>query len=374
MLSGIALCSDAQASNGTCGVESEIGHTTASVGVGGQPYVVGGGRVFLTEGYAGAPFGLSIVIPAKAGPFDLGEVVVRARLEIDPRTAQITVLTDQTGPHAIPHVLDGIPLAIQQVNVTIDRKAFTFNPTNCNGMAIDGMLSSDEGGSAAVSAPFQVANCGNLRFAPKFSVQTAGKTSVTKGASLSAKLVMPGGGLGSFANLAKVKVSLPKQLPSRLTTLQKACPAAVFESNPGGCPAASIVGHARVVTPVLPVPLTGNAYFVSHGGEAFPSLTLVLQGYGVTLEVVGSTLIRKGVTSTTFNAVPDVPFSTFELSLPQGPYSALANRGGLCKAKLSMPATFYAQNGAISQQSTPIRVTGCKRAKHFQGRGRHKSK
>ena len=164
---------------------------------------------------------------------------------------------------------------------------------------------------------------------------------------------------GSQANIAYVKVELPKQLPSRLTTLQKACTAAQFEANPAGCPAASIVGHAIVHTPVLPVPLTGPAYFVSHGNEAFPSLTMVLQGYGITIDLVGTTLIRKGVTSTTFKSVPDVPFETFELTLPQGANSALAANGNLCTSKLTMPIEYHAQNGVLLTAKTPIAVQGC---------------
>jgi hypothetical protein len=158
-----------------------------------------------------------------------------------------------------------------------------------------------------------------LKFAPKFAVSTSGKTSKANGASLHVKLSYPKAPFGSQANIVKVKVDLPKQLPSRLTTLQKACTAAQFNTNPAGCPPASIVGHARAITPLLPVPLEGPAYFVSHGGEAFPSLIMVLQGYGVKLELVGTTFISKaGITSSTFKTVPDAPVGSFELTLPRG--------------------------------------------------------
>jgi hypothetical protein len=121
---------------------------------------------------------------------------------------------------------------------------------------------------------------------------------------------------------------------------------------------------ATVTTPLLPVPLLGPAIFVSHGGEAFPSLTMVLQGYGVTVDLVGTTFISKaGVTSTTFKTVPDVPFNTFQLTLPQGKFSALAANGNLCTSKLTMPTEFLAQNGAEINQSTPISVTGCAKKK-----------
>jgi hypothetical protein len=150
-----------------------------------------------------------------------------------------------------------------------------------------------------------------------------------------------------------------------LTTLQKACLAKVFEANPADCPAASVVGHATAVTPVLPVALSGPAYFVSHGGEAFPSLIVVLQGYGVTVDLVGTTFIsRAGITSSTFKQVPDVPITSFDLTLPEGKFSALAANGNLCTVKggLKMPTAFVAQNGARIKQSTKIAVTGCPKA------------
>ena len=380
LLSGVKLCGEAQANEGTCGPESLIGETTVSVGLGGSPFSVKGGRVYITGPYQGAPFGLSIVNPAKAGPYDLGKgacdcVVVRAKIEVDPHTAALTVTTDNTGPYRIPTILGGIPLQIKHVNVTVNREHFTFNPTNCNPLSVTGTLSSTEGATSALSVPFQVTNCATLKFAPKFSVSTSGKTSKANGASLSAKLSYPKAPLGSQANIARVKVDLPKQLPSRLTTLQKACTAAQFEANPAGCPAASLIGHAKATTPLLPVPVEGPAYFVSHGGEAFPSLIMVLQGYGVTVGLVGTTFISKaGITSSTFKAVPDVPVGMFELTLPQGKFSALAANGNLCKSKLRMPTGFTAQNGLVIHQNTKVAVTGCPKhkAKRARKAGKHK--
>jgi hypothetical protein len=215
-----------------------------------------------------------------------------------------------------------------------------------------------------VSVPFQVTNCAILGFAPKFKVSTSAKTSRTSGASLSVKLTMPAAPFGSQANVGRVAVKLPAQLPARLKTLQKACLAAQFEANPASCPPASIVGHARTVTPLLPVPLEGPAYFVSYGNAAYPSLIMVLQGYGITVDLVGSTFVSKqGVLSSTFKTVPDQPFNSFELSLPEGKYSALTTEEKLCKSKLVMPTTFVAQNGAEIQQSTKVAVTGCTKPK-----------
>ncbi len=368
LLSGVKLCPEAQANAGTCGPESEIGETIVSVGLGGDPFTVTGGKVYITGPYEGAPFGLSIVNPAKAGPFDLQEgrpVVVRAKIEVDPHTAALTITTDPPGsPHAIPTIIEGIPLQIKHVNVLVDRPGFTFNPTDCDPAAVTGAIDSAEGASSPVSVPFQVTNCAILKFEPKFSVSTSGKTSKARGASLTAKLSYPNAPQGTQSDIARVKVDLPKQLPSRLTTLQKACTNAQFEANPANCPAASKIGFAKVTTPLLPVPLEGPAIFVSHGGEAFPSLTMVLQGYGVTIDLIGSTYISKaGITSTTFKTVPDTPFNTFELTLPEGAYSALAANGNLCTSKLAMPTAFVAQNGMEIHESTPISVTGCAKAK-----------
>jgi hypothetical protein len=355
-LIGLPLCGEAQANAGTCNQASEIGSVTAGAGAGPTPFYVTGGHVYMTGPYEGAPFGLSVVVPAKAGPFDLGNVVVRSKVEVDAHTAQLTVTTDP-----LPQIVGGVPVNLRLVNVTVNRPNFTYNPTNCDPTVVSGTMTGGQGAVANLSNHFQVTNCGALAFKPKFTVSTSGKTSRANGASLDAKLSYPKN-LG-VANIARVKVSLPKQLPSRLTTLQKACTAQTFETNPAACPAPSRIGTATATTPVLPVPLSGPVYFVSHGGEAFPDLVIVLQGYGVTVNLVGTTFISKaGITSTTFKTVPDVPVGTFELKLPQGKFSALAANGNLCNTKLKMPTAFLAQDGAEIHQSTPINVTGC--AKH----------
>ncbi|HWX44504.1 MAG TPA: hypothetical protein VNY52_04185 [Solirubrobacteraceae bacterium] len=385
-LTGVALCPEPQADQGTCGPESLIGETTVSVGLGGNPFTVKGGKVYITGPYEGAPFGLSIVNPAKAGPFDLEHtaakhpacdcLVVRAKVEVNPSTAALTITSNSTEPYAIPAILEGIPLQIKHVNVTINRPGFTFNPTDCNPMQITGSLQSSEGASSSLSVPYQVTDCAALKFAPKFAVSTSARTSRADGASLTAKLSYPNvGGHSIFAsgqaNIARVKVELPKQLPSRLTTLQKACTIAQFEANPAGCPTASFIGHAKATTPLLPVPLEGPAIFVSHGGEAFPSLEVVLQGYGVTIDLVGSTFISKaGITSSTFKTVPDAPVGSFELTLPEGPFSALTADGNLCQSasKLKMPTEFVAQSGKAIHESTKIAVGGCPKTKRAQQR------
>jgi hypothetical protein len=368
ILGGVQLCPEAQANAGTCSSESLIGETVVSVGLGNDPFTVTGGKVYLTGPYEGAPFGLSIVNPAKAGPFVLEEgrpVVVRGKLELNPYTTALTFTSNtEAEGHAIPYILDGVPLQIKHVNVTVTRPGFTFNPTSCAKMEITGSVGSDGGASAPVSVPFQVTNCAALGFNPVFTAMTSGKTSRTNGTSLTLKVTRASGPGSGQANFARAKITLPKQLPARLTTLRKACTSAQFEANPAGCPAPSVVGHVKVLTPALPVPLEGPVYFVSHGGEAYPNLVFVLQGYGVTVDVVSDTFISKAnVTTGTLNAVPDAPFTSFELTLPAGPYSVFTNDGVLCKSRLVMPTTFLAQNGAELNENTKVAVTGCPKKK-----------
>jgi hypothetical protein len=369
VLKNVEQCSEAQANTGRCSVASQIGHAIVGAGVGSDPLVIPQPGepeipIYLTGPYEGAPFGLSVVVPAIAGPFDLGTVVVRATISVNPYTAQVTVTTYPSGPYSIPQILDGVPIRLRTINVTIDRKEFVFNPTSCEPMSVTGTLASAEGASAAVSSPFQVTNCATLRFAPKFAVSTEGKASKRNGASLNVKLTFPHPGPQSSsqsgeANIARVHVQLPKSLPARLTTLQKACPDKVFEANPAGCPKESIVGQAIAHTPILNVPLQGPAFFVSHGGAKFPELILVLQGEGITIDLAGETDIKHGVTTSTFAHVPDAPVTSFELALPQGPFSALAANGNLCTQNLEMPTEFVAQNGATLSQNTHIEVEGC---------------
>jgi hypothetical protein len=369
MIRQVPLCAEAQAAAGSCPSASQVGHTIVQAGPGPYPLTVpqpgqAPAPIYLTGPYNGAPYGLAIVVPVVAGPFNLGTVVVRASIAVDPHTSQLTITTD-----ALPSILDGVPTDIRGVNAVIDRAGFMFNPTSCAPMSFGGTATSTEGAVASISSHFQVGSCQSLKFAPRFVVSTAGRTSRANGASLDAKIDYPTGALGedqasSQANIAKVRVDLPKQLPSRLTTLQKACTAATFDSNPASCPAASVVGSGQAVTPVLGVPLSGPAYFVSHGGEAFPSLVVVLQGDGVTVDLTGTTFISKaGITSSTFKQVPDVPITSFELKLPQGPHSALAANGNLCTSKLVMPTAFVGQNGAEIHESTKMAATGCTKAR-----------
>lgn len=356
----VPLCEGAQAAAGECAEASRIGTTSVAAGSGPYPYWLSG-KVFLTGPYQGAPFGLSIVVPAKAGPFNLGNEVIRARISVNPSTAAVTVVSDP-----LPQIKDGIPIRLGKVDVAIDRPGFMLNPSNCEQHSITGTLSGAQGAVESVSSPFAVEGCSSLSFKPRLSASTGAKASKRNGASLDVRVASHAG----EANVAKVKVSLPKILPSRLETLQRACVAATFESNPASCPAAANVGTATVSTPVLAKPLSGPAILVSHGGQAFPDLDIVLQGEGITLILIGNTSIsHAGITTSTFNTVPDAPIGSFELKLPTRPFSVLtahapgANHYSLCGQALNMPTTITGQNGAVITQTTKIAVSGCPKAK-----------
>jgi hypothetical protein len=355
----------------SCPAGSDVGTVTATAGPGpdsisatGNEYLAGPTPPAEGSNLSGAPFDLVAITPAISGPFDLGVVVLRQGLYVDPHTAQATVKSDP-----LPTVIDGVPLDVRSVAVHIDgvggNNKFIFNPTNCAPLAVTGSLVSTSGTNAAISSPFQAANCASLKFKPGFVVSTEGKASKAAGASLDALVTYPNAPEGTYANIKSVKVDLPKQLPARLTTLQKACLAATFEANPAGCPTPSVVGYAKAITPTLTNPLAGPVYLVSHGGEAFPDVVIVLQGDGITLSLVGNTNVKKGITSNTFKTIPDAPISSFELMLPAGPYSVLAANGSgnsrwdLCGQTLAMPTAITAQNGAVLKQSTKITATGC---------------
>jgi hypothetical protein len=357
MISKVTPCGNAQAEAGDCPEASKIGHVTTEAGVGSEPIVLPrAGKpedpVYLTEKYEGAPFGLSIVVPAEAGPFDLGTVVVRSKIEVNPHTAQVTVISNP-----IPTILQGVPLDVKAIHVDVDKSGFMFNPTSCEPMTVSGAIGSAEGASAAVGSRFQAAGCSGLAFEPKFSAAIHAKHTKRGGEYLHVSVSSTFG----HANIAKVHVTLPGKLPSRLETLKLACTEAQFNADPAGCPAGSFVGTATAHTPVLPVPLTGPAIFVSHGGAGFPNLDVVLQGDGVTVQLVGDTFINKqSITSSTFEGLPDLPISQFDLVLPAGPHSALSGNGNMCSKPLYMPTTLTGQNGAVKTQRTQLKVEGCK--------------
>ena len=377
-LTGVPFCTEtdialartktgaAEQASPSCPTASQIGHSQVGVGV-GTVLAYAPGVLYLGGPFEGAPFSLVSISAAKVGPFDLGTVVVHLPLDVDPITARVSI--PQGVPDQIPHIIKGIVVHVRDIQVSVDREHFTINPTSCEHKTLSATVygsgqnftSPTDDVPATTTSPFQAADCASLQFKPGFSAATTGKTSRKNGASLKVTLTYPNLPQGTQANIHNVHVELPRALPSRLNTLNHACPAATFNQNPASCSPQSRVGYAKATTPILPVPLEGPAYFVSHGGAQFPELIVVLQGDGVTVDLAGETFINEktSITSSTFKQVPDVPVGTFELNLPQGEYSALGANTNLCTTSLIMPTTFTGQNGMTLKQNTPINVENC---------------
>jgi hypothetical protein len=305
--------------------------------------------VYLTGPYNGAPFGLSIPVEAAAGPFDLGRVVTRAAISVDTYTGRVIATS------SLPTIVKGIPMRLRNVSVVVNRPHFLMNPTYCGPLTTDSSLTSTFNATQSLSSPFQASGCNALAFKPSFAAASSARANKAGGAALQVSVTQP----PHQANIRSVLTQLPLQLPSRLTTLQKACLEATFAANPFSCPDGSNVGSATAVTPTLATPLKGPAYLVSHGGAAFPDLEIVLEGSGVRVILVGNTDIKHGITTSNFAAIPDVPVTSFSLNLPMGPHSVLGVNGSLCARPLVMPTTITAQNGVQIKQNTRIAVAGC---------------
>ncbi len=346
----VSLCGEPQAQRGECTVASQIGTVSASLGS-GSPLLTLPGTAYLTGPYGNAPYGLSVVVPAeKVGPFDYGKIVTRAAINVEPFSSRIVISSQ------LPTIVGGVPLRLRSIDVNVNRPNFAINPTNCAALKTETTLTSTFGTNQTLSTPFQATACSGLAFAPKLTASTNAKTSRANGAILVVKVAYPA---GPQANIKSVLVTLPKLLASRISTLNNACPEATFNASPLSCPPLSKVGSATVATPVLPNKLTGTAIFVSHGGAAFPDLDLVLQGDGVTVILIGNTNISKGVTTSNYASIPDVPVSSFEVRLPTGKDSVLSAIGNLCKSSLIMPTMITAQNGKVINQKTKVAVGDC---------------
>lgn len=352
----------------SCGPASEIGVAHASSGLGPDPVNLTG-TAYLTTGYEGAPFGLLVRTEAKAGPFNLGFVNVRSKILVNEETAAVTVTT-AAGPHhepggraeELPTIFKGVPVQLKALNVTVNRPEFEFNGTNCEPMSIGVSLAANEGGSLNESIPFQVTNCENLKFAPKFSATVASQGSKAKG--VTAVFTVESGGIGA-EGIRKVFLTVPKILPARLQpTLQNACLDKVFVENPAKCPEDAFIGRATVTTPVLKNPLTGPAILVSHGNAAFPDVEFVLQGEGIHVLLDGKTDIKKGVTYSRFESAPDAPFTKFVTELPEGPHSIFTDNTeivptyNVCNQKILAPTELTAQDGAVITQDTQFGISG----------------
>lgn len=361
-LAELDLCSDAAGNAGTCGDGAKIGTATVAAGPGGNPFYITDGRVYMTGPYKGAPFGLSIVVHAKAGPFDLGNVIVRSAVFVDKQTAALRIVSDP-----LPTILKGIPLQMRVVDITVDRPGFTFNPTNCSATSSSATLKSTGGKSSTKSSAFHATGCAALPFAPRLSIAVGGRGHVRRGAStpLTATLSMAPG----QANLRGVKVTLPTSINARLNVINQAC--TLDEFHAGNCAKAK-AGTAEAVTPLLRDPLRGDVFFVKiHRG--LPDMMVTLRGQ-VDIDLDSKIAIRKNKYLTTdFDSIPDVPVTKFTLrfvSGKQGPVGAAANLCGPESRRARMGLSFTAQNGKTLFRSQRLAIGGCKQATRGKAGGR----
>jgi hypothetical protein len=372
LISQVTPCPEAVAEEDACPESSLVGTTKSYSGLGGDPVVLEGklyltGELTANSAHGAGPYGLLAATLAKAGPFNLGWVNVFSTINVNKETAAATVTSGR-----IPNRLKGVPTQLKALSVTVERpgnEPYLFNPTNCGEeLKIEGTLTAYEGGSSPIEDHYPVTGCSALPFAPKLTAVVGSQGSKANGTSFDVTIETPG--LGQ-ANIHKVDLTLPEALPSRLETIQKACPEQTFYANPANCDEGSVIGEGIVHTPVFKYPLMGPAYLVSHAGAAFPDVDFVLQGEGITVVLTGKTDIKKGITYSRFETSPDAPFTKFESIFPTGPHSALtpntklAPDYNLCKLALTMPTEITAQNGAFISETTKIGESGCAAVKAF---------
>lgn len=359
-LAGIPYCPDAAlaaaaAKSGTeereapsCPQASQVGSVVAGAGAGSHPYFVSG-KAYLAGPYEGAPLSLAIVTPAVAGPYDLGDVVVRAALEVDPETARITVKSDP-----IPTELQGIPLDLRSIAVRMDRPGFTLNPTNCEEMAVGGSLTTVPGATVPLANRFKVGGCRKLGFRPRLALRLGGATRRSRHPSVTGVLRARAGD----ANISRTAVLLPPTLQIDNASIQNPCTRVQFAAN--ACPKGSILGRAKAYSPLLDRPLEGPVYFRSNGGERLlPDLAADLRGQ-VDIVLVGEISAVHGRIRTVFAHVPDAPVSRFELRISGGKRGWLVNDDNLCKRPERANVTMRGQNGRIIS-SEPTVATACKK-------------
>ena len=360
-IADVDLCGDAQAAAGTCSGASKVGSVTVGAGAGTNPFYITNGRAYLTGPYRGAPFGLSIVVPAVAGPFDLGLVVVRSTVHVDKHTAKVTVVSDP-----LPTQLQGIPLDVKDVRVDVDRPGFWLNPTSCEEKTISGVIESTLGSKRAVSSRFQAYDCAALPLRPRMVLRVGGRGRTQRGRStpFTATLRQTPGQAG----LARVQVTLPTTINARLTVINDACTRAQYEA--GNCEDAR-TGSATAVTPLLRDPLRGGVYFVRNANP-LPDLFVRLRGQ-VDFDLIGRiTIPGSKRLRTTFNAVPDVPVSSFTLRLASGREGSIGNATNLCSRRgrtARAELDFIGQNGRVLQLDQRLKIRGCRRRAARSRRG-----
>jgi hypothetical protein len=361
-LKDIAECPEAKAATAACPTASQIGVATATVGSGSSPLVVPQpGKqptvLYLGGPYNGAPLSMIARVPAQAGPFDFGNIVVRTALHVDPTTTQVSA---QSEP--LPQFIEGVPLQYRDIRIELTRPDFAVVPTNCEKKAITSTLTSATGTAAHPSVPYQVEGCSGLGFKPKLKLALKGKLKRTANPAFSATLkAQPG-----QANIAKTTVILPKS--EFIDNAHIASPCTRVQFNAGNCPKGSILGNAKAYTPLLDQPLTGPVYFRSNGGEReLPDIVADLNGQ-IHVTLVGfidSVKAGKegGRVRTRFMNVPDAPVSKFQIHLFGGKRGLIQNSLNLCsftpKAKVQMTG----QNGKTANSNVKLGTSCGKKRK-----------
>jgi hypothetical protein len=338
-----------------CPAASEVGTVTVGAGAGPAPLHVRG-HAYLAGPYRGAPLSLAIVTPAVAGPFDLGTVVVKTALYVDPETAQIHAVS---GP--IPTVLEGIPLDVRSIAVEMDRPEFSLNPTNCEPMQVAATALSSLGQPAALSNRFQVGGCDALPFAPKLALRLKGPTKRTGHPALKAVLTARPG----EANIAAAQIALPRSEFIDQGHLNDVCTNVQFKEGGGNgerCPAASVYGFAKAETPLLDQPLEGPVYLRASTHE-LPDLVAVLGGQ-IDVVLDGRVDSVHGGIRNTFEVVPDAPVETFTLEMQGGAKGLLVNSTNLCAHVNRATAGFTGQSGKLSHAQPPLKASCKKKGPH----------
>jgi hypothetical protein len=372
-LAGVGECSDAQLAAAAarsnpgegrleqagpgCPLSSEVGTVTVGAGAGETPLSVSG-HAYLAGPYKGAPLSLAIITPAVAGPFDLGDVVVRTALYVNPETAQIHAVSDP-----LPTILQGIPLDVRSIDLDMNRPQFTLNPTHCDPMAVLGSATSTLGNVAALSQRFQVGGCSALAFKPKVALSLKGGTRRHTFPALKAVVTYPPG--PGYANIARAQVTLPHSEFLEQGHIRTVCTRVQFAAGAGngsGCPAASVYGFARAVTPLLDKPLEGPVYLRSSSHK-LPDLVAALNGQ-IDIALAGRVDTGKnGGIRNTFEVVPDAPVTKFTLEMQGGKKGLLVNSEDICgpQAKTHALVHLVSQNGKVLDLKPKI-ANSCKGA------------
>ena len=342
----------------SCPASSRLGGVIVGAGVGPSPYYAQG-DVYLAGPYKGAPLSIAVVTPAVAGPFDLGAVVVRAALFVDPVTTQIRVVSDP-----IPSILQGVPLNVRSVAVDMDRENFTKNPTSCDPMSVVGVIGSTFGQLANVSNRFQVGGCPLLGFKPRLAIRLKGSTARRGHPELHAVLT----GRPGDANISFTQVTLPRAEFLDQSRIRTVCTRAQFAAD--ACPPSSAYGYAQATTPLLEQPLQGPVYLRSSN-NTLPDLVAKLKGQ-IEVDLVGRIgSSKKGGLRTTFDIVPDAPVSEFTLTMNGGSAGLLQNSVNLCRAKQHADVLMEAHNGMTADQSPRLKVRGCGKARKKRSKRGH---